>query len=147
MFRAAFPKPVRCRTCPLPTPPAAYRGQKFGWQFAALTLNASGQHVIRRVNQAISRLEETANTEGSPPCQTRFQGKLTDGGTLTSGIRRWSPIAPQTRQQPRIPPLRSVIANRDSQSLPLPHQYQQPFASRDSGVNQIPLQEHVVLHG
>jgi len=35
----------------------------------------------------------------------------------------------------------------DTERLPLPDQHEQPLAPRDSGVNQVALQQHVVLRG
>jgi hypothetical protein len=37
--------------------------------------------------------------------------------------------------------------NGDAERLPLPNQHEQPLAPRDSGVNQVALQQHVVLRG
>ena len=50
-------------------------------------------------------------------------------------------------EQPRIPPLRAVIADRDAQRLLLPDQHEQPLAPRDPRVDQVALQQHVVLRG
>src|ERR1035441_5269119 len=61
-----------------------------------------------------------------------------------------SPCSPgplQAVEQPRIPPLRTVIMDRDGERLPLSDQHQQPLAPRDPGVNQVALQQHVVLRG
>jgi hypothetical protein len=56
-------------------------------------------------------------------------------------------LSAQAGQKPRIPPLRSVIPHRDAQRLLLPDEHEQPLSPRDSGINQVPLQEHVVLRG
>ncbi len=56
-------------------------------------------------------------------------------------------FAPEASQQPRIPPLRTVIANGDAQCLLLPDQHEQPLAPRDPRVDQVALQQHVVLRG
>ncbi len=53
-------------------------------------------------------------------------------------------FAPQTGEEPRIPPLRAVIVHRNAQSFFLPDQHQQPLAPRDPCVNQVALQQHVV---
>src|SRR5713101_3309375 len=55
------------------------------------------------------------------------------------------PAAPQTSQQPRVPPLRTVVADRDAQRLLLPDQHEQPLAPRYPRVDQVALQQHVVL--
>jgi hypothetical protein len=44
-----------------------------------------------------------------------------------------------------VPPLRSVVADRDAQRLLLPDQHHQPFAPRDPRVDQVALEQHVVL--
>jgi hypothetical protein len=66
---------------------------------------------------------------------------------LELGRDRLLPLVPQTRHQPRIPPLRSVIPNRDTHRLPLPDQDDQLLAACDACVDQVPLQQHVVLRG
>src|ERR1019366_1919933 len=71
---------------------------------------------------------------------------------LAAGFRFDGPslcahLALQTSQQPRIPPLRSVVADRDAQRLLLPDQHEQPLAPRDPRIDQVALQQHVVLHG
>src|SRR6266571_4873648 len=70
-------------------------------------------------------------------------------GTLGKHLRyyRWLPFAPQASQQPRVPPLRSVVADRDAQRLLLPDQHKQPLAPRDPRVDQVALEQHVVLGG
>src|SRR5437016_2476178 len=63
---------------------------------------------------------------------------------------RFNPLlaaASQARQQPRIPPLRSVIMHRDAQRLLLPDQHNQLLAPRDPRIDQVALQQHVVLRG
>jgi hypothetical protein len=57
------------------------------------------------------------------------------------------PLASQAAKQPRVSPLRSVIADRDAERLLLPDQHEQPLAPRDPRINQVALQEHVVLRG
>src|SRR5208282_4525637 len=60
------------------------------------------------------------------------------------GCRSW---ASQTSQQPRVPPLRSVVADGNTQRLLLPDQHEQPLAPRDACVDQVALQQHIVLRG
>src|SRR5439155_26856364 len=55
------------------------------------------------------------------------------------------PIAPQTGKKPRIPPLRTVIADGYAKRLLLPDQHEQSLAPCDPRVDQVPLQQHVVL--
>jgi hypothetical protein len=61
--------------------------------------------------------------------------------------QRRPPVISQTSQQPRIPPLRTVIADGNAQSLLLPDQDEQPLAPRDARVAQVALEQHVVLRG
>ena len=58
-------------------------------------------------------------------------------GSFPSSQRR-PPVISQTAEQPRVPPLGSVIADRDAQRLLLPDQHEQPFASCDPRVDQVP---------
>src|ERR1035437_8991865 len=69
--------------------------------------------------------------------------------SLGNGLRYHPsvPIASQTAEQSRIPPLRAVVADRDAQRLLLPDKYEQPLAPRDPRVDQVALQQHVVLRG
>ena len=53
----------------------------------------------------------------------------------------------QTGKQSGIPPLRTVVTYRDAQRLLLTYQHQQPLAPRDSRIDQVTLQQHVVLRG
>ena len=53
----------------------------------------------------------------------------------------------QAAKQPRVSPLRSVVADCDTQRLFLPDQHEQPLAPRDARVDQVSLQQHVVLRG
>jgi hypothetical protein len=53
----------------------------------------------------------------------------------------------QADKESRIPPLRAVIADGDADCLLLPDQDEQPLAPRDSRVDQIALEQHVVLRG
>jgi len=46
-----------------------------------------------------------------------------------------------------MPPLRTFVPYRDAQRLLLPDQHEQPLARRDSRVDQVTLQQHVVLRG
>ena len=48
--------------------------------------------------------------------------------------QRLPPVAPQTGEEPGIPPLRSIIADGNAQRLLLPDQYEQPLAPRDPRV-------------
>ena len=41
----------------------------------------------------------------------------------------------------------SVIPNREAESFLLADDHEQLFGAGDSGVNQVALEEHVVLHG
>jgi hypothetical protein len=56
-------------------------------------------------------------------------------------------MASQTGKQPRIPPLRTVVADGYAKRLLLPDQDEQPLPPRDPRVDQVALQEHVVLRG
>ena len=56
-------------------------------------------------------------------------------------------MASQTGEEPRVPPLRAVIADRDAQRLLLPDQHEQPLPPRDPRVDQVALEQHVVLRG
>ena len=56
-------------------------------------------------------------------------------------------LASEASQQPRVPPLRTVIADGYAQRLLLPDQDEQPLAPRDAGVDQVALEQHVVLRG
>jgi len=56
-------------------------------------------------------------------------------------------MASQTGEEPRIPPLWTVVADRDAKRLLLPDQHEQPLAPRDARVDQVPLQQHVMLGG
>src|SRR5260370_41554211 len=69
------------------------------------------------------------------------------GGFLFDGTSLCARLALQTSEQPRASPLRTVIADRDAQSLLLPDQHEQPLAPRDPCVDQIALEQHVVLRG
>jgi len=53
----------------------------------------------------------------------------------------------QASQQPRIPPLCAVIPDGHAQGFLLPDQDHQLLAPRDSGVDQVPLKQDVVLGG
>src|SRR5205823_144082 len=53
----------------------------------------------------------------------------------------------QAGEQPRIPPLRTVIADGYAKRLLLPDQHEQSLAPCDPRVDQVPLQQHVVLRG
>ena len=44
-------------------------------------------------------------------------------------------MASQTSQQPRIPPLRTVVADRNAHRLLLPYQHEQPLAPSDPRVD------------
>ena len=57
------------------------------------------------------------------------------------------PTTSQTRQQPRIPPLRPVVADSNGKRLLLPDQNDQLLSPRDPRIDQVALQEHVVLRG
>ena len=50
-------------------------------------------------------------------------------------------LAPEACEQSRIPPLRSVIMNSDTQRLLLPDQDDQLLAPCDARVDQVPLQQ------
>ena len=41
-------------------------------------------------------------------------------------------MASQTGEEPRIPPLWTVVADRDAKRLLLPDQHEQPLAPRDA---------------
>ena len=56
-------------------------------------------------------------------------------------------MASQTGEEPRIPPLWTVVADRDAKRLLLPDQHEQPLAPRDARVDKVALQEHVMLCG
>src|SRR5208282_899301 len=65
------------------------------------------------------------------------------GSFLSSQCR--PPVISQSSQQPRVPPLRSVVADRDAPCLLLPDQHEQSLAPRDARVDKVALQQHVVL--
>jgi hypothetical protein len=50
-------------------------------------------------------------------------------------------------EKPRISPLRSVIPHRNGQCLLLSYQHKQSLAPRDSRIDHVALQQHVVLRG
>src|SRR5215467_12059147 len=56
-------------------------------------------------------------------------------------------VASQAGEQPRIPSLRTIITDGDAQRFLLTDQHEQPLAPRNSCIDKIPLQEHVVLRG
>jgi hypothetical protein len=64
----------------------------------------------------------------SPSCRQEYPRNL----TAMSNLRL--PLASQAAKQPRVSPLRSVIADRDAQSLLLPDQDEQSLAPRDPRV-------------
>src|ERR1035437_5131875 len=72
--------------------------------------------------------------------------RSSSSGARYSSQRR-PPVISQTVKQPRVPPLRAVIADRDAKRLLLPYQHEQPLAPSDPRVDQVALQQHVVLRG
>src|SRR5258708_36742457 len=56
-------------------------------------------------------------------------------------------VASQTCQQPRISPLRAVVADGYAKSLLLPDQHEQPLPTCYARVDQVALDQHVVLRG
>src|ERR1035437_9082691 len=72
--------------------------------------------------------------------------RSSSSGARYSSQRR-PPVISQTVKQPRVPPLRAVIPDRDAQCFLLPDQHEQPLAPRDPRVDQVALEQHVVLRG
>src|ERR1035437_3405309 len=72
--------------------------------------------------------------------------RSSSSGARYSSQRR-PPVISQAVKQPRVPPLRAVIADRDAKRLLLPYQHEQPLAPSDPRVDQVALEQHVVLRG
>src|ERR1700751_4917973 len=56
-------------------------------------------------------------------------------------------VASQAGEQPRIPPLRTIVADGNPQRLLLPDEHEQPLSPRDPRIDEVSLQQHVVLRG
>ncbi len=123
-------------------------------QSAALTYvqEVKQQDVPLRVNQELAvdiirtkqyqhRDEISLILEADARISTRLPSRKRSSAAFCGSV------APQTGEEPGIPPLRSIIADGNAQRLLLPDQHEQPLASRDSRVDQVTLQQHVVLRG
>src|SRR5271169_2959684 len=103
---------------------------------------------MRCKNSAISlrRTKRSSSLRSRTSTRRRaFSGSDSSRASLSNQWRL--PVISQTAEQPRVPPLRTVVADRDAQRLLLPDQHEQTLAPRDPRVDQVPLQEHVVLRG
>ena len=64
------------------------------------------------------------------------------------GRRTSSPACSlQAAQEPRVPLSRLVVPDSEAQSLPLPDYHQQPLGAGNTGVDEVSLEKHVMLHG